>query len=56
VSRLWKGILWALAIEASAVGVIWTAVRVAGTGWAVWFALVMIAVFGVTAIPRRQRP
>jgi len=56
VSRLWKGILWALAIESSAVGVIWLAVLAAGTRWAVWFGLAAVTVFGLSAIPRRQRP
>lgn len=45
-----------LALEAAALGVLVAADRVAGTRWAVWFALAILPVFGVTAIPRRQRP
>lgn len=34
MSRLWKGILCALAIEAAAIAIIFVCVRAAGTGWA----------------------
>lgn len=34
MNKLLKGVLWALAIEASIVAVVWVCVHTANTGWA----------------------
>lgn len=54
--KVFKAVGVCLLIEAAAVGLFWAAEQVQGTGWASVFALALLPVFGLTALPRRQRP